>query len=367
MPRFRSLAYLILAHVMAFPAMAAEPKLEKEYVLKENSDPVSWYSFDPSGKHLVLIKDVLIKELQPAFIVWDLADGKEICRRKLKLPIRWRNTQIDTHAVFHPLTEHLCFRCVGDGVSLKGIPLRDGLDLLEWKDVPKIGGRNFVLLSALLHINKERILQVSLSRTILTGSILYFDQSPLDQFKFTEAFQIKLKHNPSSLEMSPDGKTIAYTNLQEREFGQEPPPPVVELLDVKSKNSSTLTSKVPIETVISLRFSPDGKKLSVGGGDGLLRQWNVENQTENYAVQVTNFTLRTLNYSKNEKLLACTTTDSKQDNLYLIEAKSGKTVYSKKIPWIRNAIFSPDSNKLAVLHHKGIQIYDLSEWSKGLK
>lgn len=152
----------------------------------------------------------------------------------------------------------------------------------------------------------------------------------------------------TSLDVSPDGSLIGVTGNY-------------EVLLLKSPTAEQKKANQPVTADIvhrligissrieSIKFSPDGKRLAVAGGNpgefGELQVWDVATGEMEFSKTVAHDSIFGVNWSPNGKLISFGCTDT---TLRVIEADSGKQVLFQGAhdDWVRATVFSVDSKQL---------------------
>ncbi len=155
--------------------------------------------------------------------------------------------------------------------------------------------------------------------------------------------------NITSLDYSPDGKLLAVTGFHE-----------VLLLDATNPASLDFVDGIASAKIVNrligmsarveaVKFSPDGKKLAVSGGNpaelGEVQIWEVESGKLLLSKPVSFDTVYGVNWSPDGELVSLGSTDT---NLRAIDAETGKQVFfqSAHEDWIRDTVFSADGSQL---------------------
>jgi len=171
----------------------------------------------------------------------------------------------------------------------------------------------------------------------------------------------------ASVKFSPDGKLLAVGGYRE-----------VRLLDVGTdKVLATLSGHA--DYVRSIAFSPDGKMLAAGGGPpqrwGELKIWDVQSHQLLKTMQGHNDCIYSIAWSPDGKLIASGSYD-KMAKLW--DVASGKELFNLKdhIDAVFAVAFSPDGKRLATASQDrtvkiwdvatGRRLYSLSDASDGL-
>src|SRR5262249_54864466 len=74
------------------------------------------------------------------------------------------------------------------------------------------------------------------------------------------------------LALSPDGRTLAGTDLDTTQQGRLPDPVVVKLWDAWT-GQERAALRAHTSTVVAMRFSPDGRTLATADSDGEIKLW----------------------------------------------------------------------------------------------
>ncbi len=137
----------------------------------------------------------------------------------------------------------------------------------------------------------------------------------------------------TALDVSPDGKYLAVSGIQE-----------VALVDlVSGSNVRRLIGRSP--RIESVSFSPDGSRLAVTGGKpgefGEVQIWNIASGELLISKAVTGDTLFGASWSPDGRQVAFGSTDN---TVRALEAESGKQVLFQNVAedWIRDTVFSVD-------------------------
>lgn len=143
--------------------------------------------------------------------------------------------------------------------------------------------------------------------------------------------------NATSIDFSPNGKVMAVSGFHE-----------VILFDTASqKQIGRLIGMA--SRIESVAFSPDGKRLAVGGGDvgrlGEIQIWNVDNQSLIFSKPVSHDLVYSVSWSPDGGKLAFGGADS---ILRAIDSKSGEQVLFQAAheDFIRDLVFSVDGSHL---------------------
>jgi WD40 repeat protein len=141
----------------------------------------------------------------------------------------------------------------------------------------------------------------------------------------------------TSIDFSPDGTLLAVAGFH-------------EVLLVKPDGSGLVARLVGMaERIESVRFSPDGKQLVVGGGlparMGEIQIWDVENRKLKLSVPVTFDTIYGANWSPDAKLISFGCSDN---TVRAINAETGEQVLYQgaHADWVRDTVFSTDGSHL---------------------
>ncbi len=144
----------------------------------------------------------------------------------------------------------------------------------------------------------------------------------------------------ASLDFSPDGKLLAIAGFHE-----------VLLVDTESTNVvSRLVGKS--ERIESVRFSPDGQRLAVAGGVaaemGELQIWDVAERKEIRSVPVGFNVIYGANWSPDGKLISFGCGDGEDNSIRAIDASTGEQVVFQGAhsDWVRDTTFSPDGSHI---------------------
>jgi WD40 repeat protein/energy-coupling factor transporter ATP-binding protein EcfA2 len=151
----------------------------------------------------------------------------------------------------------------------------------------------------------------------------------------------KLKENKSlvltSTFLSPDGKTLAFVNLDERK--------TVKLWDLATGKVNTLDGHRDI--VNRVVFSPDGKTLASGSQDGIVKLWDVATgKIINTPDGHTTSAVGSLVFSPDGKTLASGSADN---SVKLWNVKTGKLIKTLDghTSMVTSLVFRPDGKTLA--------------------
>jgi WD40 repeat protein len=100
------------------------------------------------------------------------------------------------------------------------------------------------------------------------------------------------------------------------------------------------------ETVNSVRFSPDGRRLASASGDGAVKVWDVQTGEEILSVNGRSDWVYSVCFSPDGKRLASASRDK---TVKIWDAHTGQEVLSLKghTSWVRSVSFSPDGRRLA--------------------
>ncbi|MEL7496338.1 MAG: DUF1549 domain-containing protein [Planctomycetota bacterium] len=156
----------------------------------------------------------------------------------------------------------------------------------------------------------------------------------------------------TSLDVAPDGKTIAISGFHEVLILESP---LVDK-DLTSIDSESLANATIRHRLIGLssriekvRFSPDGKRLAVAGGRpaefGEIQVWDTTNGQLQLSKTVAHDTVFGVNWSPDSRLISFGCTDT---TVRVIDASSGAQVLFQGAhdDWVLDTVFSKDAKQL---------------------
>jgi WD40 repeat protein len=140
------------------------------------------------------------------------------------------------------------------------------------------------------------------------------------------------------------------------DFPGTPPDPIIRLWDTATEKQLHALNEHG-GPVVSLAFSPDGKRLASGGEDGMVRQWDVATGKELHQRKQHKGVVWSVAFSPDGKRLASGGRDGKID---LGEVATGKQIrgWDSQQNFITNLVFSPDGKLLASSDRETVHVWD---------
>jgi WD40 repeat protein len=117
----------------------------------------------------------------------------------------------------------------------------------------------------------------------------------------------------------------------------------------------------PPSTILTFAMSGDGQRVSAFVADGTVLLWEVAAGKQSELVPCFNRSMDAMAFHPFGKLLALGDADG---IIQLLDLPSARVLarIDKEMDWIEGMLFSEDGKKLAVLHHKGVAVW---EWETG--
>lgn len=168
--------------------------------------------------------------------------------------------------------------------------------------------------------------------------------------KYSNENKPTYSRNPvlTSVDYSPDGQLLAVSGFHEVLLLESPKP---DSLKPNSNIQGRIVKRlVGISSRIeSVKFSPDGKRLAVSGGNpgefGEVQVWDVETGELQLSKTVTYDSVYGVNWSPDGKMISFGCTDT---TLRTIDSETGEQLLFQGAhdDWIRDTVFSVDGSKL---------------------
>ncbi len=164
---------------------------------------------------------------------------------------------------------------------------------------------------------------------------IYYNEDPTHSFLPWATNLEGHKFSILSVAFSPDGKKLATGSFDKS----------AKIWDLKSgKNISTLQGHSSY--VRSVAFSPDGKKLATGSNDNSAKIWNIESGKEIMTLLGHSASVRSVAFSPDGKKLA-TSSDDFTAKIWDLESKKSILTLEGHSSPVLSVAFSPDGKKLA--------------------
>jgi RNA polymerase sigma factor (sigma-70 family) len=207
-------------------------------------------------------------------------------------------------------------------------------------------------------------------KTLASGSLRYADQPNDGQAKVPFTDEIKLWDVASgkntltlageagevlSVAFSPDGKTLASGSLR---FGDTPQQfsGEVVLWNVDA-GKRTAVLKGHTNTVLSVAFSPDGKTLASGCGDGTIKLWDVASGKNQATLKGHDDDVTSVAFSPDGKILLSGSHDNTVKVWDVAQRKNTASIDVET--WVLALAISPDGKTLATGAIDGmVQLWD---------
>jgi len=161
----------------------------------------------------------------------------------------------------------------------------------------------------------------------------------------------------NALTFSPDSRTLAYAG--QRSGG-------IYLWDVIEKTGKKINSLQKWDSILSLAYSPDGKKIVAGGDDYMVRTYDVESRRELATFAGHGNGVKSVAFSPDGKTILSGSWDGTlrvwdADVDQRLPVEQALAVLSKPggVIW---AAFNPDGKTFVALHLNNPQLYQLYLW-----
>jgi WD40 repeat protein len=181
------------------------------------------------------------------------------------------------------------------------------------------------------------------------GSIDVFESRTL---RFAGRISLTGRHRPQGAAISPDGRTLAVTDLEGR----------VGFWDLPSRRPLTEPLYAHAGSATAVTFSHDGRWLVTGGGGSILRVWDARGHTMGESLFYDGAVDLSLN-AEGTLLAATLNASDFSAGLQLISVPALKIVRKVRAPRGTLARFTPDGRSLIYGDREGrVWIYDTRTW-----
>lgn len=160
---------------------------------------------------------------------------------------------------------------------------------------------------------------------------------------------------------SPDGKMLASYSVERPDpFGLDRQNCAVTLWEVATgRELATITLSVEAGPMV---FSPNGKLLATGHGNGVVKLWDVATRRELAELKGHDVVIRSLAFSPDGKLLAAGSWDG---TVQLWDVTTGRSLTTLQVHsiWVDSVAFSPDGKTLASSDANGLmKLWNVATW-----